>query len=680
MGLRLQLALIGLVTLALPWAGCQYLRETEDALRQGQQRLLLDTAQSIATLLAERPALFPDAAAVPGATTLYAHEVRGMPVLDGYADDWVIPDGADPAAIGDRMALLVGRTAQHLHLFLDVDAAGDAADKRIEIDAGAPGTVYRFDPVAPGPLSPAIATRDAVGEDNGDREAYDDGSDGDGVTEQRIRAWWTPTTDGFNLEARIPRALVSDRLGVRVLQEQDGREVVIATTHTGAQPGRLAAPSPALRTLLGNYARPGLELTVTDGEGWRLADAGGLTLEGSTGSPTRATRLYRWLLADTVPPLPADPPTGRIDAPWVRDALGGEAGSVWRRLPEGGQAVVSAATPVRSNANVIGAVIMRESSAAILTLTNRALARLTTLTLIATLAVAAALLGYATWLSVRITRLSGAADRAMSASGRISAGLPSASAADELGDLSRSFSRLLARVEETNEYLRTLGARLSHELRTPLAVVTSSLDNLEGVGISPEQREYAARAREGSRRLQAILNAMSEASRTEQAVTAAEIERFDLAGVVESAAAGYATAYPERTFRLRRDTGSAPVAGAPELLVQMLDKLVANAVEFSETGAAVEIRLETGPREAVLSVANPGPPLPGHMREQIFDSLVSVRGSRAASHLGLGLYIARLIAEGHGGRIDARNLPDESGVVFVVSIPLAASAQSSEAR
>jgi len=318
---------------------------------------------------------------------------------------------------------------------------------------------------------------------------------------------------------------------------------------------------------------------------------------------------------------------------------------------------------------------MKESSAAILTLTNRALARLTSLTLIATLAVAAALLGYATWLSVRITRLSRAADRAMGASGQIRAGLPSAAAGDELGDLSRSFSRLLARVQETNEYLRTLGARLSHELRTPLAVVTSSLDNLEGVGLAPEQEDYALRAREGSRRLQAILNAMSEASRTEQAVTAADTELFDLAQVAASATEGYALAYPEREFHLRRDAGTAPVAGVPELLVQMLDKLVANAVEFSGPGAEIGIRVASAGNSVTLAVANPGPPLPGHMRESIFDSLVSVRPDRTASHLGLGLYIARLIAESHGGRITAANLADGSGVVFSVEIPLAAQAE-----
>lgn len=114
------------------------------------------------------------------------------------------------------------------------------------------------------------------------------------------------------------------------------------------------------------------------------------------------------------------------------------------------------------------------------------------------------------------------------------------------------------------------------------------------------------------------------------------------------------------------------MTGAPELLVQMLDKLIANAVEFSAPGAEIGIRVATGEGSVTLSVANPGPTLPDHMRESIFDSLVSVRPDRTASHLGLGLYIARLIAESHGGRITAANLADGSGVVFSVEVPLAA--------
>ena len=109
--------------------------------------------------------------------------------------------------------------------------------------------------------------------------------------------------------------------------------------------------------------------------------------------------------------------------------------------------------------------------------------------------------------------------------------------------------------------------------------------------------------------------------------------------------------------------------GSPELLVQMLDKLVDNAVDFSDEADTIKLGLTDTDGWLVLSIMNPGPPLPERMRTQLFDSMVSMRSGHNSRHLGLGLYIARLIAEGHGGRIEAENVAD--GVVFVVRLPRA---------
>ncbi len=99
----------------------------------------------------------------------------------------------------------------------------------------------------------------------------------------------------------------------------------------------------------------------------------------------------------------------------------------------------------------------------------------------------------------------------------------------------------------------------------------------------------------------------------------------------------------------------------------MLDKLVDNAVEFSEDGDTVTVRLGRQGDELVIRVENPGPALPERMRARLFDSMVSVRPKGQKEHLGLGLYIAKLIANGHGGTIDAHNTDD--GVVFLVRLP-----------
>ena len=165
--------------------------------------------------------------------------------------------------------------------------------------------------------------------------------------------------------------------------------------------------------------------------------------------------------------------------------------------------IVAAAVPVLGAAGVQGAVLFEQASEPILTLTDRALVTRMTFTLLATLGVGAGLLGYATWLSLRVRRLAHAAETALGPRGEIRSGMPGAGAADELGGLARSFAELLERLREHTEYLRTLASKLSHELRTPLAVVTTSLDNLEHEVKAPAAEAYLARLRQGAERLDA---------------------------------------------------------------------------------------------------------------------------------------------------------------------------------
>ena len=226
---------------------------------------------------------------------------------------------------------------------------------------------------------------------------------------------------------------------------------------------------------------------------------------------------------------------------------------------------------------------------------------------------------------------------------------------------------MLSQLADYNDYLRTLASKLSHELRTPLAIVTSSLENLEHEPLNEASADYAARARGGADRLRRILTAMSEASRVEELMAHAEPESFDLHAVLASTVIAYRDVYPQRAFDFDSDLESAATQGSPELIIQMLDKLVDNAVGFSDEGETIVIALAKDGDNLILSVSNPGPPLPEHMRHQMFDSMVSMRPSEDNKHLGLGLYVARLIAAGHGGRIDAENTDD--GVKIFVSIP-----------
>jgi two-component system, OmpR family, sensor histidine kinase ChvG len=231
----------------------------------------------------------------------------------------------------------------------------------------------------------------------------------------------------------------------------------------------------------------------------------------------------------------------------------------------------------------------------------------------------------------------------------------------------------LQRLADTNAYLENLARRLAHELRTPIAVLRSSLDNLRLKGLPADSAVYLDRAEDGLHRLDTVLTRMAEATRLEQVVRDSERERYDAAEVLAGCVAGYAAAYPDRRFELQRPAEPVMLNGAPQLFAQMLDKLTANAADFAEPGTPVQVALAMRGSTAVLTITNRGPRLPAGL--QLFESMQSAREMSAGTtqspgiHLGLGLYIVRLVAEFHRGRASAANLPDGSGVQVTVELP-----------
>jgi len=216
-------------------------------------------------------------------------------------------------------------------------------------------------------------------------------------------------------------------------------------------------------------------------------------------------------------------------------------------------------------------------------LRDRALTRMLNLTLIISAVMVIATLVFAAQLAVRLSRLRTASESALTREGLVTT-FPETDASDELGDVARGFSTLLHRLNEYTGYLRTLAGKLAHEIRTPLTIVRSSLENLESEGVSSSAGVYLERARQGSERLNAIFIAMGAATRVEEAISNAERSRFDLVPVVQSAADSYRIGFPQRAFATETPAEPVEIEGAPDLIVQMLDKLVDNAVDFSPAG------------------------------------------------------------------------------------------------
>ena len=220
MSIRLQLLIVALTTLVLPWAGCQYARELETALRASQEKSLLASAGTIANALSSQPQRVfrdPDDVQTFDANLgdLYVYPLQNQPLLDGYRDDWGVATNptALPTASGYGARAQVGATARYLYLYVEVDDADFDAEPgnvhpehdrfdRVDLTLQRPdGTrvFYFFGTNAPG----LIAAQSIVNGGDGRDHAAE---------EPRIQAFWLQTSAGYHVEARIPLSFVGTRL------------------------------------------------------------------------------------------------------------------------------------------------------------------------------------------------------------------------------------------------------------------------------------------------------------------------------------------------------------------------------------------------------------------------------------------------------------------------------------
>ncbi|WP_346838830.1 ATP-binding protein [Microbulbifer sp. SAOS-129_SWC] len=675
MNLRRQLLIVSLVALALPWAGVQYLRQVDSALAQGQMQALKATASAVAARLASAPRLIaPEAARLgrqPGAQ-LYLNPLPQAPLLDGYGSDWrpwqLAPQLLNDASGKPLARVTLGRSGDRIYLLLTVaDTTPTYQDPRtgllasgdsVEIYTG--GRHYTLPLTGQGPARALW---------HNDRRGVDE-------RELRLRGRWTASNRGYQLELALPFALSGGAMAITVSDRSvsnGGPPDRRATTlPADGRPGALIEPLPALQAELEHFARPHLRLAVVDSEGFLLASSGHTETPENMDAPPRhwlRDWFYRRLLDRTaLPEMPQQglPGTVTDNHTPVQQWFG----------TAGGDRIGAASVPVITRADdiverpLLGRVVALQSGAAVQSLTESAAHRLWLISCVAAGAALLALLGYASWLSWRIRRLHRAAGNAVDASGRLRGNFPRARTNDELGALNRAFASLLGELDQYHQYLRTLASKLSHELRTPLAVVRSSLDNLTAGELDEHGRRYAERAMEGSARLSGILNSLAAASHLEASIQHSETEDFDLADLLDVLTQSYADAQPQYRFTLHKPDGPLPAHSAPELLAQLLDKLVDNACSFAPDGSEIQLRASRTRDGYRLEVENDGPPLPQGFAHKLFDSLVSVRDDGGkAGHLGLGLHIARLIADFHGGQLSAANREDDSGVVFTLELP-----------
>lgn len=701
-GLRAKLFLVALSLLSIPWIGYRYVVEMHEFLRENEEGVLLEHARIVAGALSERESYFEHARSHVGEghDHLFVRPLRAGVQLDGYSDDWAsqqdrqrpfdYEDGVqhEPRDISATVSL--GSYATELYLLVevrdDVIVYRDPGNKnspradRLEVwlyDEGQRLLRLTLTSSAPGWVDVLVTN------ERGNPVR-------DSALETAVRGEWQERAGGYNIELKLPIARLGGRIGLRLVDVDqingaDEAALTIGRRQGTSQLGTVAVVAPEVEAMLSRWVRPGMRTWVVDNSNRVIGLAGGFdepTLGGEhkTISPLPDYSPWETIYQIILRLLLQQPATdflddlssaNRLDGPEMVSALAGRPATRWRSVSDQRVNILTAAYPIRIGEEIVGAAAVEETSNSILVVRNRAMEMLINLSVIAFLIAAISALFLATRLSVRIRNLNREMQAAIGPQGKLESPLVSQSANDELGDLRTGFSQLLDRLRHYHVYLEDLARKLSHELRTPMTVVRSSLDNLTASGVSDPGQVYLTRAQEGVRRLDAIVTRMSEASRLEQAVRCEATEVFEVVGVVRGCVHGYSTMGQGLAFDFQAPASPVYLRGNPDLFAQMLDKLISNARDFHTPGSRIEIIMFERQARLTLSIANEGPALPADAAGRLFESMFSARTQPGDEpHLGLGLYIVRLVCEFHGGRVDAFNRESPSGVVFALEFPI----------
>jgi signal transduction histidine kinase len=230
----------------------------------------------------------------------------------------------------------------------------------------------------------------------------------------------------------------------------------------------------------------------------------------------------------------------------------------------------------------------------------------------------------------------------------------------------------------TVEELRRLSALradfvslVSHELRSPMAAVIGASRTLQERWreLRPDQRQaFLALIGDETSRLAALIADVLDTSRIEAGTFSFRFDDVDLATIVRDTVASASIGQDE--VPIEADVGNVDVVrGDPERLRQVVANLVENAVKYSPVGTPVRLRLGQTDGAVIVAVSDSGPGIPAEDHTLIFEKFGRAAGGGAKPGTGLGLFIARSIAEAHGGTLDVSSTPG-LGATFTLSVPV----------
>jgi heavy metal sensor kinase len=243
---------------------------------------------------------------------------------------------------------------------------------------------------------------------------------------------------------------------------------------------------------------------------------------------------------------------------------------------------------------------------------------------------------------------------------------------DELGRLATVLNNLLSRLDRSFESLRQFTADASHELRTPLSIIRGEAEvALSQKRDEAEYRESLAIVQDEARRLSRMVDDMLALAGADDGQQRLNVEEFYLNDLVEECARSSQVLALAKAISLTLDPATdITFRGDESLLRRMIVNLLDNAIKYTPSGGHVSVKLTCKDAGVEITVADTGIGIPADATARIFERFYRADRARSRSDggSGLGLSIAKWVAEAHNGSIDLDSRPG-GGSTFTVSLP-----------
>jgi signal transduction histidine kinase len=246
----------------------------------------------------------------------------------------------------------------------------------------------------------------------------------------------------------------------------------------------------------------------------------------------------------------------------------------------------------------------------------------------------------------------------------------------DLGELTRELQKANAELDRLNRVKNQFLGMATHDLRKPLSLIVGFAELLEEEGgdrLSPRDREYVEKILSWADRMKRLVDDFLDVSAIEAGRLKLEMARVEPGTLMAEVGEAARPKAEERGIEIRIvETPDLPtLRGDPDKLHQVLLNLVFNAVEASPDDTPVEVTAEREEDELSFSIRDQGVGMDQEDLHGLFTPFGTTKARKAGGGrgTGLGLIIAREIAEAHGGRINVASRPGE-GSTFTVALPL----------